>query len=217
MIRIESHADSTLNIAATAVAAESLGPGHRGVVWVQGCPFSCRGCIAPEWIPNRAARLVSASALAAELVASGPVDGLTLSGGEPMAQAAGLAELVRQVRSMIDVSVICFTGFTLARLRSAPPTEGVADLLRVVDVLIDGTYVESRNHGRGLPGSSNQVVHHLTDRLRHCGYDFTDRRRTAQVRIDDRAVTVVGVPPPGLLRTLDEVVDRFTSATRLEG
>ena len=49
------------------------------------------------------------------------IDGLTLSGGEPMLQAVGLAEVVRRVRVVRDLDTICFTGFTLARLRSNPP------------------------------------------------------------------------------------------------
>lgn len=41
-----------LNVAATRVGTRTLGPGVRSVVWVQGCPFHCLGCLAPEWIPN---------------------------------------------------------------------------------------------------------------------------------------------------------------------
>ncbi|QIS10496.1 4Fe-4S single cluster domain-containing protein [Nocardia arthritidis] len=207
-------ADGMLNIAATALATNSLGPGRRAVVWVQGCPFSCRGCIAPEWIPFRTQRLVRPGELAAELLRGPAFDGLTLSGGEPMAQAAGLAELVRHVRGEKDVTVVCFTGFTLRRLRRDPPLPGVAELLSVVDVLIDGQYVVARNDGRGLRGSTNQRVHRLTDRLRDCGYDFENRPRSAELRIDERAVTLIGVPPPGLLETLDEVIDGLPGGAR---
>ncbi|MEV0544355.1 4Fe-4S single cluster domain-containing protein [Nocardia salmonicida] len=194
-----------LNIAMTSTATNTLGPGRRAVVWVQGCPFTCRGCVAPEWIPMMPRRSVSPTELAEELLALPDIGGLTLSGGEPMMQAAQLAALVRQIRSNADLTIICFTGFTLARLRSNPPNPGVADLLAVVDVLIDGRYVAGRDDGRGLRGSDNQVVHYLTDRLRECDYDFEHRARTAELQIDERSVTVVGVPPPGLLATLDSV------------
>lgn len=38
-----------------------------------------------------------------------------------MSQAAGLARLVRRARLLRDVSVVCFTGYRLERLRTRPP------------------------------------------------------------------------------------------------
>lgn len=201
-----------LNVAETCVGTRALGPGLRSVVWVQGCPFNCHGCLAPEWIPDKPARLVSVAELAGELLSNPDVDGLTLSGGEPMAQAAGLAELIRTLRATRDISVVCFTGFTLPRLRSRPPSAGVADLLAQVDVLIDGRYVAARNTGRGLRGSTNQTVHRLTDRLADTGYDFENRPRTTEIRVGTSAVTLVGVPPNGLVTRLDQVLDRLDSS-----
>lgn len=198
---------AVVNVAATCVGTGALGPGRRSVVWVQGCPFRCRGCVAPEWIPDRPARLVGVAELADELLADPGVDGVTFSGGEPMAQAAGLAALARELRARRDVSLVCFTGFTLARLRERPPTPGVAELLDHVDVLIDGQYVAALDDGRGLRGSANQVVHHLTDRLAAVGYDFEQRARTAEIRIGERDVTLVGVPTAELLARLDRVLD----------
>lgn len=110
-----------LNVAATRVGTRALGPGVRSVVWVQGCPFRCAGCVAPEWIPERPARRADPDRLAAELLADPQVTGFTLSGGEPMSQAAGLARLVRRARLLRDVSVVCFTGYRLERLRTRPP------------------------------------------------------------------------------------------------
>ena len=187
-----------VNVAAWCVATTALGPGRRSVVWVQGCPFRCRGCIAPDWIPNRPAELVDVDALTARLLADPAVDGLTFSGGEPMAQAGPLAAVARRARQIREVSLVCFTGYRIAQLRSDPPAPGVADLLTEIDVLIDGPYVEARNDDVGLRGSANQTVHHLTERLTDCGYDFTGRARNVEVRIggDDENLDVllVGVP-----------------------
>jgi anaerobic ribonucleoside-triphosphate reductase activating protein len=199
--------DFVLNVAATCVGTRSLGPGYRAVVWVQGCPFTCTGCVAPDWIPDRPARLVDPVELADELLADADVTGLTFSGGEPMAQAAELATLARAARARRDVSIVCFTGFTLPRLRSRPPNPGVVALLSEVDVLIDGQYVAARNDDRGLRGSTNQVVHHLTDRLADVGYDFENRPRSAEIRVGDRDVTLIGVPTAEMLATLDRVLD----------
>ncbi|WP_190021120.1 4Fe-4S single cluster domain-containing protein [Streptomyces hiroshimensis] len=198
---------AVLNVAATYVGTEALGPGVRSALWVQGCPFRCAGCIAPGWIPDRAARRAGPGELAAELLADPRVSGLTLSGGEPMQQAAGLAETVRLAREIRDVSVICFTGYRLERLRAEPPSPGVPDLLAAVDVLIDGRYVAALNDGRGLRGSSNQVIHHLTPRLADCGYDFGHGARIAELAVRGPETLLVGVPPRGLPAAFDTAVD----------
>ncbi|MCQ8773921.1 4Fe-4S single cluster domain-containing protein [Streptomyces telluris] len=202
-----SAAPAVLNVAATYVGTEALGPGVRSALWVQGCPFRCAGCIAPDWIPDRPARLAGPAELAEELLADPRVTGLTLSGGEPMQQAAGLAEVVRLARQIRDVSVVCFTGHRLERLRARPPSPGVPDLLAVVDVLVDGRYVAALNDGRGLRGSSNQGIHHLTSRLADCGYDFGRGPRTAELAVRGPEALLIGVPPLGLPAAFDSAVD----------
>ncbi|SBW29074.1 reductase radical activating protein [Candidatus Protofrankia californiensis] len=200
-----------LNVAATCRLTHALGPGPRAAVWVQGCPFDCAGCVAPDWIPDRPARLVAPAELAAGLCSASGITGLTFSGGEPMSQAAGLAELVRCARALRpdqDLSLVCFTGYRLEQLRRTPSNAGVVDLLAQIDVLVDGRYVASRDDNRGLRGSDNQRIHHLTDRLRASGYDFEGRRRTTEIMIAGGEVLTVGMPAHGLLATLDEAKER---------
>jgi anaerobic ribonucleoside-triphosphate reductase activating protein len=194
---------AVVNVAATCVGTRALGPNLRSVIWVQGCPFRCASCIAPDWIPHRPARLISPGELAADLLADPRITGLTLSGGEPMAQASALARTVRLAKVIRDITVICFTGYRLAELRRSPQPAGASELLAEVDVLIDGRYVARLDDGRGLRGSTNQRIHYLTDRLR--GYEFGSGVRTAELRFRDDDVYVVGVPPPKLLPALDAI------------
>jgi anaerobic ribonucleoside-triphosphate reductase activating protein len=188
-----------LNLAAVQLGTRALGPGRRAVVWVQGCPFRCAGCVAPDWIAREQAHLVSVAELARRILADPGIEGLTFSGGEPMLQAAALAELAGAVRSERDVSVICFTGYTLRRLRDDPPGRpGVADLLAATDLLIDGRYVAARDDGVGLRGSSNQRLHHLTGRL--AGHaDLGTAPRRVEVYVAGDQALMVGVPAHGML------------------
>jgi anaerobic ribonucleoside-triphosphate reductase activating protein len=179
-----------LNVAETCRATRALGPGVRAVVWVQGCPFRCRGCIAPDWIPDRPARRVDVADLADELLADPDVEGFTFSGGEPMAQAPALAALIRTARERRALSLVCFTGYKLEELRAKSEVE---PLLREVDVLIDGRYVEAKNDDRGLRGSSNQRIHHLSGRL--TGFPFDTGPRRAEIRLRGDEALLVGVPP----------------------
>lgn len=185
-----------LNVAATTASTGALGPGRRSVLWVQGCPFRCAGCIAEEWIPQVDATLMTVAEAAAALSADPGISGVTFSGGEPMAQAAELAELIRHLRRSRDLDLVCFTGYRLETLRSRPPNAGVPALLAEIDVLIDGLYVAGRNDGTGLRGSTNQRIHHLTGRLRDCGYDFEHRARVSEFQQTGGDLLLVGVPDP---------------------
>lgn len=194
----------SLKIAATRAGVSTLGPGLRSVVWVQGCPFHCPGCIAPGWIPFDApAAEIHPQELAQLLLANLQVSGLTLSGGEPFAQAEGLAALLSYARQRRELDVICFSGYRFETLLNHPPSPGVFDLLDQIDLLIDGPYIESKNDGKGLRGSSNQRFIHLTNRLR--GFDFENQPRRAEVSIQNGEMFVAGVPPKNVLRSLDLV------------
>lgn len=203
-----------LNVAATCRATRALGPGVRAVVWVQGCCFRCPGCIAPEWIPLRPARLIRPEELVRELPL-GDIDGLTFSGGEPMLQAAGLATLARLARQGHPaLSVICYTGFTLEQLLQQPTRPGVSDLLQQTDVLIDGTYIAMLNDDRGLRGSSNQRVHFLSDRLK--GEPFDQCARTVEVYVGKGSALLVGIPTRGALRAFQKAIGQ-ANANRIGG
>ena len=201
-----------LNVAHICPATRALGPGLRAVLWVQGCCFNCPGCIAPHWIPRRIARLMTPEEAVAHLLAHPQVTGLTFSGGEPMLQAAGLAAVARLARRRRELSIICYTGFTLEQLRARPPGPGVEDLLGEIDVLIDGPYVAALNDRRGLRGSANQRVHHLTDRLR--GFDFERAPRRIEIHLRDDYALLVGIPTSEQLKAFEQAFERAIPPSR---
>jgi len=188
-----------LNIAAMVNCTQALGPGTRAVVWVQGCPLNCRGCLAPNWIPFIAATSMTPDQILERLDLDA-ITGLTFSGGEPMEQAAGLAALARLARQKKDFDLICFTGYRYDRLLKDPPNTGVPELLAEVDVLIDGPFIQSLNDSVGLRGSSNQRVIHLTSRLKE--YDLESNTRKVEIRVTDGELRFIGVPTPGILSAM---------------
>ena len=198
---LQSH---TINLAASLIGTHALGPGLRAVVWVQGCPFRCAGCIAPEWQEQRTAELVYVEDLAQRILAQ-PVTGLTISGGEPMLQAVALASLIEQVRRQRDLDAICFTGYSWSALlgRAVVGETAIEHLLGQVDVLIDGPYIAAQDNGRGLRGSTNQVVHRLTERGKNLAYDFENAPRKLEIHIGDGQYLAAGIPPTGVLAMLD--------------
>lgn len=142
------------------------GPGERACIWVQGCPIRCPGCAVPSTWPTDGGHSVSPEGLARRILAGPPVEGVTLVGGEPFEQASGLAVLGEILRGK-GLSVVTFTGYTLEELL-AHSGSGRAELLRVTDLLIDGSYRrELADLSRPWVGSSNQRYHFLTSRYRH--------------------------------------------------
>lgn len=192
-----------LNIAAFTARTQALGPGMRAVIWVQGCPFNCPGCIAPNWIPFVPAMRLTPEELLDKIDLS-CTDGLTFSGGEPMQQAEGLAMVAQLARKKKDLNLICFTGYRYERLLNHPPNPGVVKLLNEVDVLIDGPYIQSLNDSIGLRGSSNQRVIHLTSKLK--SYDLESQNRKIEVRITDGELAFVGIPTPEIRAAVEVAI-----------
>jgi anaerobic ribonucleoside-triphosphate reductase activating protein len=192
----------TIRVAAFEHGVQVLGPGRRTVVWVQGCPFRCPGCIAPEWIPEEGGTPWDEASLADALLADPHADGITLSGGDPFAQAGPLAEVVRLVRARRDLSVMSYTGFTLEQLERDADPDRLA-LLAELDLLVDGTYVAARHTPLRWRGSTNQRIHALTDR--HLDLEGTaDVPAGMQLKVHAGSVRIVGVPSrPGFRPSAD--------------
>ena len=85
---------------------------------------------------------------------------VTISGGEPFAQAKEVAELVDIVQAEWR-DVWCYTGYTYEYLRDHG-TDDQKLLLSKVNTLVDGHYIERLRDPYALfRGSSNQRIIHL--------------------------------------------------------
>jgi anaerobic ribonucleoside-triphosphate reductase activating protein len=187
-------------IQVAGVESRSLvaGPGIRAVVWVSGCHRRCPGCSQPEYLSFGAGREVSVANLWSEIQASGRIDGLTFSGGEPFEQAASLAVLARLARSA-GLSIVCYTGYRYEALRTEPLRFGT--LLEEVDLLIDGEF-RSELAGRfKWRGSSNQRLLRLTDRI-----ELPEEESVSEMQIGfsvgQPRFAISGIWPPGVAGVL---------------
>ncbi|MEU4690134.1 4Fe-4S single cluster domain-containing protein [Actinoplanes sp. NPDC023714] len=195
---------TSLRVAATHPRCTVLGPGTRFAIWVQGCPLRCRECVSPQWIPTAGGADTPVDELAGR-VAEEAADGLTISGGEPFAQAEAVARLIERVRERRDLSVLCYTGFTLERLRRHA-TVAQERLLGLLDLLIDGPYLVERHADLLWRGSANQRIHLLSDR--HAGLAVDGAGVGLQFEIGAAgSLTWLGVPPtPGFRGKLEKAL-----------
>jgi len=69
--------------------------------------------------------------------------------------------LLAKIKQQTDLSVLAFSGYTLAELEKIPFAKPVISQL---DVLIAGRYVDDQRLAAGLIGSANKEVHFLTPR-----------------------------------------------------
>ena len=185
-----------LRIGAWVPGTRALGPGLRFAMWLQGCCFSCPGCVAPGFIPQEGGTSLHIDTLLEECIRCEPIDGITISGGEPMLQAEALATFLQHLRARVTRSVIVYSGFTLEELeRLAKRRPAIRAVLDQTDVLIDGRYQHSLNDSLGLRGSSNQVVWFLSERHKQDQELFTRAPRAPLERYDvPDGLMIVGVP-----------------------
>lgn len=140
----------------------SNGPGSRFVLWLQGCHLACPQCFNPKTHPMDQGKQYSIADLLKRILKNLPtIEGLTISGGEPLLQFAEVAELVCQIKQASHLSIILLTGFSWDEIQEMP---GKASLLANIDVLIAGRYLHSKRIAQGLLGSQNKTIHFLTPR-----------------------------------------------------
>ena len=132
------------------------GPGIRTTLFCQGCPHHCPGCHNPETWEFGCGTAMEAKTLL-RIVQENPLcRGVTFSGGEPFAQAEGFAELAKLLKAA-GYEVASYSGYTVEQLLSGTPAQ--KELLRTIDVLIDGPYLqEQRSLELSFRGSKNQRI-----------------------------------------------------------
>lgn len=145
------------------------GPGVRVSLFVSGCTHRCKGCFNEEaWDFNYGQpfdQTVMDHIL--DLLAPDYIKGITYLGGEPMdpRNQAGLLELSRRIKARYpEKSIWCFTGYVWDRLPQV--AEVTQELLSLLEVLVDGPFVEARKNLRlRFRGSENQRLIHVPKSL----------------------------------------------------
>lgn len=137
------------------------GPGVRTAVWFAGCPIRCPGCYNSHLWPADSGRAIPFKVVLDAIRHGRQVgdQGVTLVGGEPLAQPRAAAALCLALR-LLRIHTIVYTGFHL---------EDIIDMAQVVseywtiltsaDVLVDGPFIQRQADPRcQYRGSRNQRV-----------------------------------------------------------
>lgn len=129
------------------------GSGIRTVIWFQGCLHNCKGCQNPETHDMNGGMVVEIDEIKMKLKNLKYQSGITLSGGDPFFQPEAALEIAKFAKS-IGLNVWAYTGFTYEALLS---DKSRLDLLKYVDVLVDGKFmIDKKSLNCKFRGSTNQ-------------------------------------------------------------
>ncbi len=143
------------------------GIGVRVSLFVSGCRHRCKGCFNEmTWDFDYGQRFTrDTENEVIDALSHSYIRGLTLIGGEPLEpeNQPQLLELVRRVKSKLcGKDIWCYSGFTLEQLLSGTSraqTDVLAELLHMIDVLVDGPFVlQKKNISLRFRGSENQRI-----------------------------------------------------------
>ncbi len=181
-----------------------LGPGKRIGIWFNGCNHHCPGCSNPElWEPQERYKttLETLMRLVEHICDNQLVDGFTLTGGDPFAQADALQQLLPEL-SKYSNDILVYTGFEYEEILLKYP-----ELVSQIGVLIDGKYIQERNNGMVLRGSDNQRIIILNDQFadKYSCYLSTAQNEIQNFTALDGVISV-GIHRPGYEDQVDTLL-----------
>ena len=143
------------------------GEGVRVTLFVSGCTNRCKGCFQPETWDFNYGKPFTPETENEIFKALEPsyINGLTLLGGDPFEprNQRDLLPFVKKVRALYPKKTIwAFSGFTYEELKTDglyPRCEETDELLELLDILVDGRFVEElKDISLVFRGSSNQRI-----------------------------------------------------------
>lgn len=130
------------------------GPGLRTSIYFAGCSHHCEGCHNQQSWDIESGKDTDIDDLM-RVVEENDFN-VTFSGGDPFYQYEGAAELAQRIHSELGKNVWCYTGYSWENIIANPK---FADLLKNIDVLVDGRFVLSqRDISLRFKGSANQRI-----------------------------------------------------------
>ena len=131
------------------------GIGMRRVFFSQGCTHNCKGCFNPETHSFTKGKMFDIDKLVNEVVSDPLLKGVTFSGGDPFQQAPAFLEFAKKLKQH-NINIWSYTGYTFKEILQG--TEEQKELLKYVDVLVDGEFKIDLKTDCKYRGSSNQNI-----------------------------------------------------------
>ncbi|MCH5319027.1 MAG: anaerobic ribonucleoside-triphosphate reductase activating protein [Paramuribaculum sp.] len=143
------------------------GPGFRTSIYLAGCEHHCQGCHNPQTWDLNGGYEISVDDLIKRIIEAGmPV---TLSGGDPLVQKEGVKDLCSKLQKK-HFNIWLYTGYIFENLLNTP---GYREILEMVDVIVDGPFIENlKDTSLLFRGSANQRLIDINKTLNGDGEIF---------------------------------------------
>ena len=153
-----------MNYAGIDKCSFSNGEGSRVVLWVCGCNHHCDGCQNPELQDVGYGKRFGKDDLLElmELVKRPVIDGLTISGGDPMhpMNRNDVRDVARTIKLETHKSIWMYTGYDFEQIKDC-------SVLAYLDVIVDGRYYKNRPPAIWR-GSDNQRIWRKVEGVWRC-------------------------------------------------
>lgn len=131
-------------------------------LWTVGCPHHCKGCHNQNLWDYDAGQDIPIKAVINEIKEkinkNGVMRNFSVLGGEPLdpQNIKDVLTVLKEIRAAYpNVKIYLWTGYTLEELQERKEFN---EVLKYVDILIEGRFVEELKQNLPLRGSSNQRV-----------------------------------------------------------
>lgn len=134
------------------------GPGVRTTIFLTGCTLNCKNCFNKEYQNFHFGKVFDEKAFdeVMDCLSDANISGLSVLGGEPFDNLEGLREFITKVRAKSEKDIWIYSGYTFEELLEK---DGAMDVLKNIDVLVDGRFVEDlKDLKLKFRGSSNQRI-----------------------------------------------------------
>lgn len=187
----------------------ALGPGKRAGVWMQGCTIRCAGCMSKHtWEFNEKYKIKIKDLVKAlfEYKSKG-AQGLTISGGEPFDQPGALYVLLKKARNLDYGDIIAYSGYSYEYL-----SKNFSETLDLIDVLIDGPFVDGARTSKPWKGSRNQdmvILSRNPETIKKYENIKRSRKKERPIQVVEKngAIYIIGVTKQG---DSEDIIQKLT-------
>lgn len=138
--------------------SRAQGPGLRYTIWTQGCSIHCSGCLNKDTWSFSAGFDKDIKSIVNEILNDSELDGVTITGGEPLDQYDSVYELCSELFAWIPIFIT--TGYTIEQIWDNKKHS----ILDKIDMICAGPFEQNNIYSGEWKGSSNQVISYFTVR-----------------------------------------------------
>ena len=180
----------------------TLGVGKRIGVWFQGCSIKCKGCMSKYTWEFDKKYVRDINEVLREIL-SYPSKNITISGGEPFDQPKALEYLLKKLKLNGFKDILVYTGYEYEEIK-----DRYKDILKYIDVLISGRFVEGLETEYIWKGSDNQKMYIFNKKLEKIYNEYRKEKKNKHLQIVEKNndIYILGIP---YQKDIKEILDEL--------